>query len=87
MNQKGVNVVILANIAAWFLGTFASFYVRVYLYIFVFVANVCLGVAIFVFHTMGNPRVSLRLQLYLLTETEIFLINLSKHIETFSAIC
>jgi len=57
INQKSVVVVILANIAAWFLGAFAAYYAKVYLYTFVFVANVCLAVAIFVSHTMGNPRV------------------------------
>lgn len=48
---------VLANLAAWFLGSFAVYYVKVYLYIFVFAANVCLAVAIFFSHTLGNPRV------------------------------
>lgn len=46
-----------ANVASWFLGSFAVYYVKMYLYTAVFISNILLGVAIFVFHTTGNPRV------------------------------
>lgn len=58
INQKAISIVLLANISAWFLGAFAVYFVKVYLYTAVLVANICLSVAIFVFHIMGNPRVN-----------------------------
>lgn len=57
INQKAILFVLAANIASWFLGSFAVYYVKVYLYTAVLVSNVLLGVAIFIFHTAGNPRV------------------------------
>lgn len=52
-----MNIILLTNVGAWFLGAFAVFYAKVYLYTGVFIANLCLSLATLVFHIMGNPRV------------------------------
>lgn len=46
------------NFASWFVGQFATYYVNVGLYAFVFLLNTALGVTIVLCHVMGNPKVS-----------------------------
>ena len=50
-------IILAANVGSWFLGSFAVYFVKVYLYTGVFISNIVLGIAIFAFHTTGNPRV------------------------------
>ena len=58
-NQKGVLIVLAASIGSWFMGAMAIFYVKVAIYTIVTGLNITVGVTVFMFHTLGNPKVLL----------------------------
>ncbi len=56
-NQKGLLILIPVTFAAWFTGAFAVHYQNVALFSVVSALNMTLGICIFIFHTLGNPKV------------------------------
>ena len=57
-NQKGLLLTIPANVGSWFVGLYAVYSANIPLYTIVFALNLILAIAIFSFHTLGNPKVS-----------------------------
>lgn len=57
VNQKSIPIVLGLNVASWFVGLFATYYVNLYLFTVVSALNIALGVVIIIFHVMGNPKV------------------------------
>ena len=58
-NGKGLLVLLPLNVATWLVGAQAVYAVNVSLYTSVFLLNLFLGGAIFLFHSLGNPKVPL----------------------------
>ncbi len=57
VNSKGVFLILPLNMATWFVGSQAVYAMNLPLFGTVAILNLCLGIAIFAFHTLGNPRV------------------------------
>ncbi len=56
-NTKGLMVILPINLAAWWIGMSAVYYANLAMYSTVSALNISLGISIFVFHALGNPRV------------------------------
>ena len=57
MNQKSMLIRVGLNVASWFVGLFATYYVNVYMFTAAFVLNIAFGVVILIFDVIGNPMV------------------------------
>ncbi len=46
------------SVGSWFIGLFAVYYQKIAVYTVVFGLNIAIGVAIFVFHSLGDKQVN-----------------------------
>ncbi len=56
-NVKGLMFILPLSVASWFFGLYAVYLASLPMFSIFSALNIALGISVFLFHTLGNPKV------------------------------